>query len=261
MLDSSTTVQRILMVLLLGISLAWLSGCTNVVHAPVADRSERPGWSPREHRVRPRETLYSIAFQYGMRYETLAQWNGLRAPYVIRVGQTLKLHPPTTTAGAPASPPPRTSASSDSVKQPPATTVSRPARAPTPTVQASSTFSWQWPAQGPILRTFQAASHGKKGIQIGGSRGQPVRAAAPGRVVYAGSGLVGYGGLIIVKHDARFLSAYGYNDKLYVQEGSQVHAGQLIAEMGSSGTNRVQLHFELRQDGKPVDPLRFLPKR
>ena len=88
-----------------------------------------------------------------------------------------------------------------------------------------------------------------------------MRAAAPGRVVYAGSGLVGYGRLIIIKHDAQFLSAYGYNDKLFVQEGSQVHAGQVIAEMGSSGTHRVQLHFEIRRDGKPVDPLQYLPRR
>jgi lipoprotein NlpD len=260
MLDRSSTVQRILFLLFLGISLSWLNACTNVVHAPVADRSERPGWSPREHRVRPGETLYSIAFQYGMRYETLAQWNGLRSPYLIRAGQTLKLHPPATTTRAPSSTPPSTSASADSVKQPPATTASRPTPAP-PTIQKTSPISWQWPAQGPILRTFQATSHGKKGIQIGGDRGQPVRAAAPGRVVYAGSGLVGYGGLIIVKHDARFLSAYGYNDKLFVQEGSQVHVGQVIAEMGSSGTNRVQLHFEIRMDGKPVDPLQYLPKR
>jgi lipoprotein NlpD len=260
MLDRSSTVRRILFLLLLGISLSWLNACSNVVHAPVADRSDRPGWSPREHRVRPGETLYSIAFQYGMRYETLAQWNGLRAPYTIKVGQTLQLHPATATKPAAPQARPSTSASADTVKQPPPTSAPRPVVAPPP-VKNTSPFAWQWPAQGQILRTFQANSPGKKGIEIGGTRGQPVRAAAAGRVVYAGSGLVGYGRLIIIKHDERFLSAYGYNDTLFVQDGSQVHAGQVIAEMGSSGTNRVQLHFEIRRDGKPVDPLQYLPGR
>jgi lipoprotein NlpD len=246
--------------LLLGAALLSFAGCTNVVHAPVADRSERPGWSPSQHRVRPGETLYSIAFQYGMRYETLAQWNGLRAPYTIKIGQTLNLHPPATTGRSPAPGRTSTSESPNKQQQPPAATAPRPAPA-APPVQNTSPLAWKWPAQGRILRTFQANSHGKKGIEIEGSRGQPVRAAASGRVVYAGSGLVGYGRLIIIKHNERFLSAYGYNDKLFVQEGSQVHVGQVIAEMGSSGTNRVQLHFEIRRDGKSVDPLQYLPRR
>ena len=239
-----------------------LNACTNVVHAPVTDRSERSAWTPQTHRVRPGETLYSIAFQYNLRFGQIAQWNGIRPPYTIHVGQTLRLQPATGAAQAP--PPARTStsASADTVKQPPAMPAPRPAPRPAPVpAPAAVTLAWKWPAQGPILRTFQPNSHGKKGIEIGGTRGQPVRAAAAGRVVYAGSGLVGYGGLIIVKHDERFLSAYGYNDKLFVQEGSQVHSGQVIAEMGSSGTNRVQLHFEIRRDGKPVDPLQYLPGR
>ena len=260
MLKRTITAHRVLLLLLLGLSLTWLNGCSNVAQPPISDRSAGPAWTPNSHRVRPGETLYSIAFQYGMRYETLAQWNGLRSPYTIKVGQTLRLKPSVASARAAPRSNSSTSASSDSVKQPPATRASQPSPSPPP-AQKTSTITWQWPAQGPILRTFQGNSHGKKGIEIGGGRGQAVRAAGPGRVVYAGSGLVGYGRLIIIKHDARFLSAYGFNDKLFVQEGSQVHAGQVIAEMGSSGTNRVQLHFEIRRDGKPVDPLQYLPKR
>ncbi|MCW9058087.1 MAG: peptidoglycan DD-metalloendopeptidase family protein [Gammaproteobacteria bacterium] len=259
MLKHSTTAHRVLLLLLLGISLTWLNGCSNVARPPISDRSAGPAWTPDSHRVRAGETLYSIAFQYGMRHETLAQWNGLRSPYTIKVGQTLRLKPSAKPTGAASRSSSSTSASSDSVKQTPAPTTTRPSV--TPPLQKTSPITWQWPAQGPILRTYQGNSHGKKGIEIGGARGQAVRAAAAGRVVYAGSGLVGYGRLIIIKHDARFLSAYGFNDTLFVQEGSQVHAGQVIAEMGSSGTNRVQLHFEIRRDGKPVDPLQYLPKR
>jgi lipoprotein NlpD len=255
-LNGPRTAWRLSLLLLLCATLAGFSGCTNIVHAPVTDRNVRPAWTPGTHRVRPGETLYSIAFQYNLRYEQVAQWNGIRSPYTIHVGQVLKLRPATSSRIARPAPPARTSTSvsTDTLNKPSPTSVPQPR-------PAATTQAWQWPAQGRILRTFQANSPGKKGIEIGGTRGQPVRAAAPGRVVYAGSGLVGYGGLIIIKHDERFLSAYGYNDKLFVQEGSQVHVGQVIAEMGSSGTNRVQLHFEIRKDGKPVDPLQYLPRR
>ena len=108
---------------------------------------------------------------------------------------------------------------------------------------------------------FQPSSTGKKGIDIGGHADQPVKAAAHGKVVYAGSGLVGYGRLIIVKHNENLLSAYGHNNKLLVKEGEQVSAGQMIAKMGSSGTNRNELYFEIRKNGKPTDPLKYLPKQ
>jgi lipoprotein NlpD len=119
---------------------------------------------------------------------------------------------------------------------------------------------WIWPTRGRILRSYQSSGRGKKGIEIGGHDGQPVKAAATGKVVYAGSGLVGYGRLIIIKHNENLLSAYGHNSKLLVSEGDQVEAGQQIAEMGSSGTNRTGLYFEVRKDGKPVDPLSYLPR-
>jgi lipoprotein NlpD len=129
-----------------------------------------------------------------------------------------------------------------------------------PARPATTQLHWRWPAQGRLLRRFDSNGTGKKGIAIGGRLNSPVVAAAGGRVVYRGSGLVGYGRLIIVKHNNNYLSAYGHNQELLVDEGDQVRAGQLIARMGSSGTNQVMLHFEIRQNGKPVDPLKLLPR-
>ncbi|MFZ0470952.1 MAG: peptidoglycan DD-metalloendopeptidase family protein, partial [Thiogranum sp.] len=120
-------------------------------------------------------------------------------------------------------------------------------------------IAWSWPVKGPLLQRFNANGEGKKGIDIGGKSGESVRAAAPGKVVYSGSGLAGYGRLIIIKHNKEFLSAYAYNRKLLATEGQWVTQDQVIAQMGSSGTDRVQLHFEIRRQGRPVDPLRYLP--
>jgi lipoprotein NlpD len=120
---------------------------------------------------------------------------------------------------------------------------------------------WQWPTEGRVLRAFNPNHPGRKGVAIAGELGQPIRAAGPGKVVYSGSGLIGYGQLIIVKHNERFLSAYGHGRRLLVQEGDEVQAGQLIAEMGTNGTEGPVLHFEIRDNGRPVDPVGFLPKR
>lgn len=119
--------------------------------------------------------------------------------------------------------------------------------------------AWRWPAAGPVTRGYSTTVH--KGIDIGGQRGDPVVAVAAGDVVYAGTGIVGFGELLIIKHDDVYLSAYGHNDRLLVAEGDRVSAGQQIAEKGSSGTDTVKLHFEIRQEGRPIDPLRLLPPR
>lgn len=208
--------------------------------------------------VRAGDTLYSIAWESGRDYRELAEWNGIAPPYVIRPGQVVRLHPPKgrtrpTTGPAsksPARPEPGTRGKPDSSK--PATTPKQTAKT------APAKFGpWAWPADGRLIERFGSA----KGISIAGKKGQPVYAAAPGTVVYRGSGLRGYGELIIVKHDADFLSAYAHNDKILVREGSVIRRGQKIAEMGSSGTDRVQLHFEIRHRGTPVDPLAYLPKK
>jgi lipoprotein NlpD len=121
-------------------------------------------------------------------------------------------------------------------------------------------LAWTWPASGTLLRGFDENS-ASKGLDIGGSRGRPVQAAAAGRVVYRGSGLRGYGQLIIIKHNEEFLSAYAHNDRIYIKEGDTVKRGQNIAAMGDTGSDEVMLHFEIRRNGKPVDPLKYLPKR
>ena len=125
----------------------------------------------------------------------------------------------------------------------------------------ASNVAWQWPTSGNIIQGFSDTDGGNKGIDISGSRGQSVKAAASGRVVYAGNALRGYGNLIIIKHNDDFLSAYAHNDKILVTDQQEVKAGQEIAKMGSSGTNTVKLHFEIRYKGKSVDPIRYLPRR
>ena len=125
----------------------------------------------------------------------------------------------------------------------------------------ASNVAWQWPTQGNVIQGFSNSDGGNKGIDISGSRGQPVKAAASGRIVYAGNALRGYGNLIIIKHNDDFLSAYAHNDKILVSDQQEVKAGQEIAKMGSTGTNAVKLHFEIRYKGKSVDPVRYLPRR
>ncbi|HYQ71223.1 MAG TPA: peptidoglycan DD-metalloendopeptidase family protein, partial [Gammaproteobacteria bacterium] len=218
--------------------------------------------------------LYSIAWQHGLTYQQLAAINGIRYPYTIYTGQRLRLQsvaaagPQAALQGKTASArpvPQRTPAPAATPlpapgahPAPPATSTKKPERPAAVTVVYDG--NWVWPTRGRLLRSYQSSGRGKRGIDIGGHEGQPVKAAATGKVVYAGSGLVGYGRLIIIKHNENLLSAYGHNSKLLVSEGDQVRAGQQIAEMGSSGTNRTGLYFEVRENGKPVNPLRYLPR-
>jgi len=143
----------------------------------------------------------------------------------------------------------------------PSPAIPRPAVAVPARAESSQKVFWSWPAEGRLIRRYDPDSAAKKGIDIGGTSGDTVRAAAAGKVVYAGSGLSGYGRLIIIKHNNDFLSAYAHNRKLIATEGQWVNKGEVIAQMGSSGTDRTQLHFEIRKHGRPVDPLRYLPKR
>ncbi len=216
-------------------------------------------------RVQRGDTLYGVAFRNGIDFRDLAAWNGIGSPYTIYPGQSLKLYPssgggkavsgvatrPATTI-ATGQPKPVATAPSPST---------RPAVASTSISPANSGFAWRWPADGQVIGRFAAGDATKQGVDIGGSSGQPVRAAGDGVVVYSGGGLVGYGELVIVKHSESWLSAYGHNRKRMVNEGQNVKAGQQIAEMGRSGASRDMLHFEIRYNGKPVDPLQYLPKR
>lgn len=211
------------------------------------------------------DTLYSIAWRYQLDYKQLADWNQIRSPYIIHIGQKIRLKAPLVVKQPPVvakkdphrkKPVPSTPRQSSEAKQ--VVTTPGPDNTMKAAPAASGKFKWQWPARGKLIASNSASN--RNGIAIQGVMGQTVTSAAPGKVVYSGNGLVGYGNLIIVKHNQSFLSAYAHNSRLLVSEGADVAAGQPIAEMGNSGTNNVKLYFEIRKDGKSVDPLRYLPK-
>lgn len=258
---------------LLLILLCCVYGCVTSVDAPVAERKPRQQPEPQvyssakpaeqirlTHKVKKGDTLYSIAWRYGHDYKTLAAWNDIKQPYLIYPGQTLRLK----------SPPRRVSQSSPAVaarpkpvdkpqSRPPAATSSTAAALP-PVRRRSrdGVLRWRWPAQGKLLTASLPTMRG--GINIAGRPGQRVMAAADGEVVYSGSALRGYGKLIIIKHNDTYLSAYAYNRELLVREGQVVTGGQQIATMGRDGKGRPALHFEIRKNGRPVDPLKSLPR-
>lgn len=251
-----------------------------------------------QHIVQKGDTLFAIAFQNGLDYRDLAFWNSLPSPDIIMVGQVLRLTPPDDAGRArgvetiplrdnslsalkplaesslltepvaqrlpyseanwaavsgekpaPVAAVPKTAATPQSPSAPPAATVA----------DSDGQDNWRWPADGALLGTY--GQGGGKGIDIAGERLSPVLAAAPGKVVYSGSGLRGYGKMLIVKHADEFLTAYAHNQTLLAKEGDWVGRGQKIAEMGDSDSDRVKLHFEVRQYGKPLDPLKYLPER
>jgi lipoprotein NlpD len=252
-----------------------LAACTTtVVRTSGADRLPAPRASTPRYgataKVQRGDTLYGIAFRNGIDVRDLAAWNGLSAPYTIYPGQNLRLYP---RAGESApSPAPRPPASTTASTPPPTRPaaaaapagerpVAPPAAAPPAPAAPTSNIRWRWPADGALLNRFVAGEPTRQGIDLTGDGGTPVSAAADGVVVYSGAGLVGYGELIIIKHNDAWLSAYGHNRARMVNEGALVKAGQQIAVMGRTGAPRDMLHFEIRYNGKPVDPLVYLPKR
>lgn len=251
------------------IGILTLSACTSSRPVQVVDLKARMsgGVVPATHVVRAGETLYSIAWRYDRDYREIAALNGIDGTFRIYPGQQLRLQ------GKPlAVPPPPPHVPPEKapvvVRQPAVLPSAEPSRSnPDPGVKkmapvsVSDKLEWRWPVEGGIRAGFSSQPLGNKGIDISGKRGEPVNAAAGGVVVYSGTGLVGYGKLIIIKHNDKFLSAYAHNEQLLVKEGAKVKVGQKIAELGSSGTDREMLHFEIRRDGKPVDPLQYLPQR
>ncbi len=254
--------------------LAGCGGTARVIRAPAARQSvARPvRISTPEYgataTVQRGETLYHIATVHGISALDLAMWNDVPPPYIIYPGRRLRLFPadhlprraphpvvtthPTNVAPTrlPSAPGVTTPSSSAPVS------ISPPYAPPT-----SSPFAWTWPADGNLASRYVPGEPTRQGIDIAGQAGQPIRAAADGVVVYSGSGLVGYGELVIVKHNDAWLSAYGHNRARLVNEGQRVKAGQQIAEMGHSGAASDMLHFEIRYNGKPLDPQLYLPKR
>lgn len=260
-------------------------------NAAMANKSPREkDWRPDSYIVQKGDTLFSIAFNYGFDYHELAESNGIQDPGVISVGQEIRLFPNrarTATAVAPAVVKPieillkdqpklvkypyseAAMAQIDKVQEqttPVATTVAKvesTAKPGTATEDSADVgeepaLEWGLPTQGKLIGQFSESAN-RKGIDIAGQLGQPVMASASGKVVYSGSGLRGYGKLIIIKHNNTYLSAYAHNDKVLVKEGQAVSRGQKIAEMGKTDSKEVKLHFEVRRFGKPVDPGKYLP--
>lgn len=236
--------------------------------------ARKPATTSGQYFVRPGDTLYSIAFRYGWDWKALAARNNISAPYTIRPGQAIRFdggtpssQPPVarnTTSVAPVvvNKPASSASSASKSTQPTATSTAQPTvSTATPAASGGGVSGWIWPTNGTLIGRFASNGSLNKGIDIAGQLGQPVLAASNGTVVYAGSGLRGYGELVIIKHSDTYVSAYGHNRRLLVREGQQVKVGQNIAEMGSTGTDRVKLHFEIRRQGKPVDPLQYLPNR
>ena len=276
------------------VAAAVLAGCssTSVNRAPVEDRgtagaprvdpatlpgAENAG-KPGFYTVRQGDTIMRIATEVNQPWRDIARWNNLDNPNLIEVGQVLRVVPPagTTVASAPAltegprpaagTPAPAPAPAKPAVPMATQTTpgvtpapAPAPASPPPPPSAGADDVDFIWPASGALIAGFDEAKN--KGLGIGGKAGDPVVAAADGKVVYAGAGLRGYGNLIILKHNNTFLTAYAHNQTLLVKEDQTVKKGQKIAEMGSTDADRVKLHFEIRRSGKPVDPARYLPAR
>jgi lipoprotein NlpD len=234
-----------------------LQGCSELYRWP--ERMDSPAVRRQEqipadgrYTVKAGDTMYSIAFRYRLDFRELAEWNDIGSDYLIHPGEVLRLSAPP--APRVASRPPQAAPPKGTPQQP----VPRPAPRPLPPPEIATTIAWRWPTAGSVAKPF---ADGGKGVDIGGSLGQPVVAAGAGKVVYSGSALKGYGELIIIKHDDVHLSAYGYNRRRLVNEGATVTAGQPIAELGLGPEQKPVLHFEIRKRGKPVDPAGYLPPR
>ena len=241
-----------------------------VKQPPGFDNAGKAGY----YTVKPGETLIRIGLETGQNWKDIARWNNLERPNQIEVGQVLRVMAPNGAATETTALSSTTGAATAVVTRPVASSSgaansAQPGQAAKPAATASGApsdgavgdgqLAWIWPVQGPVLAGFDEVKN--KGLDIGGSAGDPVVAAADGRVVYVGAGLRGYGNLIILKHNSTYLTAYAHNRSLLVKEDQSVRKGQKIAEMGNSDADRVKLHFEVRRQGKPVDPAKYLPTR
>jgi lipoprotein NlpD len=243
---------------------------------PGAENAGKAGY----YTVKPGDTLIRIGLDSGQNWRDIVRWNNLENPNVIEVGQVLRVVPPgavvasapmtsdggvvtrpvVTPSAVPSTTPPGQPASAARPAASAPATASAPAAAPAAVpAGGEDDMAFIWPAGGTLLSGFDEIKN--KGLDIAGKVGEPVLAAADGRVVYSGAGLRGYGNLIILKHNNTFLTAYAHNQTLLVKEDQSVRKGQKIAEMGSSDADRVKLHFEIRRQGKPVDPAKYLPAR
>ena len=245
----------------------------NIKQPPGFENAGKPGY----YTVKPGDTMIRIGLENGQNWRDIVRWNNLDNPNVIEVGQVLRVVPPASETTAVVTRPVSPGSAASATAIPPAQAVSgaRPASAPAsagaapaaavaapsaaPAANGDEDVGWIWPAHGTLLTGFDEAKN--KGVDIAGRAGDAVLASADGRVVYAGAGLRGYGNLVILKHNNTFLTAYAHNQTLLVKEDQTVKKGQKIAEMGNTDADRVKLHFEIRRQGKPVDPAKYLPPR
>jgi len=218
-----------------------VSGCAGFQSQAPIQPKKRDLTSSSYYKVKKGDTLYSVGFRSGHGYKRLAVWNKIASPYKLSVGRTLKLF--------------RGKSASSAAKR-------KKIKTKRTNISTSNKkvlkLNWQWPVTGKIIRNFY--NTGSKGIDISGRVGQQVKAAESGVVAYSGSGLLGYGKLLIIKHNYLYLSAYAHNRRLLVKEGQKVKKGQLIAEMGVGVNGKPALHFEIRKNGKPVNPVIYLSK-
>ena len=225
------------------LTLLLLAGCAGALQWSAPQDAAPVEAAPTTYTVKPGDDVYAIAFRYGLDYHDVTAWNHLGADYRIHPGDKLLLRAPAGSLRKPA----------------PATATARAAQAVA--APSSGPVQWAWPVQGQVVRMFHAGNTLAKGVDITSQQGTEIRAASGGKVVYAGTGIVGYGKLIIIKSSESFLSAYADNDQILVKEGDSVRIGDRIATMGLGRDNRPVLHFEIRYNGQPVDPLSYLPKR
>ncbi|MFT5451496.1 MAG: lipoprotein NlpD [Enterobacterales bacterium] len=274
--------QQLLMLMKLMLLLVLITSCANDHRpAPVRNLSIEPEsrkiWKAGAYHVRKSDTLYSIAFRFGLDFQQLALINQIKRPYTIYPGQelTLRFNKSNSTSSRPskiASKKPNSNVkpisnkNKDVAQQQNKKTTKQVDNAKSKGIQSNSRFdgkkkvtAWLWPVKNKYWKKGSFGKDSKQGIQISGQIGEAIKASANGRVVYSGNGLVGYGNLIIIKHSQSFLSAYAHNSKLLVSENDVVKAGQKIATMGNNDTGQTELHFEIRYQGRPVNPLKYLP--
>ena len=235
------------------------SSGVDVKSLPGAENAGKPGY----YTIKPGDTLIKVGLEHGQSWKDIARWSNLDNPNVIEVGQVVRVVPPgrdmasSSSGGSGRTVAPVVVGGGTAATTAPVT--STPAAPSAPVAKGADDVNFIWPASGSLIAGFDEARN--KGYDISGKAGDPVVAAADGRVVYAGAGLRGYGNLIILKHNNTYLTAYAHNQSLLVKEDQSVKKGQKIAEMGSTDADRVKLHFEVRRQGKPVDPSRYLPSR
>ncbi|MEC6391400.1 peptidoglycan DD-metalloendopeptidase family protein [Acinetobacter pittii] len=261
--------DKIMKIMLLSVAVGFTVAMAGCASKPQINNSSRYAMAPNYYTVRSGDTLSGIAMRYGLDYISIAEMNDIAPPYRIYVNQSLRLKK----GSSPRTVSTQVMAQPEQIKRQtialPTTQPVTPVTQPTTTAQSTNTtvtsvapnssLRWIKPNNGPVIQGFNLANN-VKGIRYGGNQGDPIYAAADGQVVYAADGLKEYGNLVLIKHIDGYISAYAHNSKMLVKSGDNVTAGQKIAEMGSTGASQVMLEFQIRLDGKPINPINLLPK-